>query len=345
MNTTNKTRKLLISVLLLFCTIAIFAQSQSVWSYTKQYTIVQNSDTIDFLRISNLSDNEPKPTILFCLGSLPIPLISLTGKETYFSCINWDYQTNLDKYNLIVISMPHTPIEIDTKELNDQGAYTPNLDSSAYHNDDYLANYVRRGNAVLDFLRKQTWVDTTRIIIFGHSQGSYIASHLAEQNPDIYAVGYFSGDVLGRYSSIILQERNEAKRGKISQEEAQANIEKRYEWWREVCRNPVDFPAKEGNSKRTWKSFTISDVDLLTNLKMPVYIVYGTEDDGPQMCDILPIFFELKGKTNYKMRPFVGCGHNFEEITPDGKHHFDKMHWKEAMSEVISWCASSNVQR
>jgi hypothetical protein len=69
------------------------------------------------------------------------------------------------------------------------------------------------------------------------------------------------------------------------------------------------------------------------------YIAYGTKDDGPQQCDLLPIYFELAGKTNYKIRPFVGRGHNFEEITVEGKHNFDNMRWKEAVDEFMLWCS------
>jgi len=61
---------------------------------------------------------------------------------------------------------------------------------------------------------------------------------------------------------------------------------------------------------------------------------------GPQICDILPIFFELTGKTDYKMRPFVGYGHNFEEIEPDGSSNWDKMYWNDAVNEFILWVES-----
>ncbi len=167
----------------------------------------------------------------------------------------------------------------------------------------------------------------------GHSQGTHIAANLAEQNPDIYALGYFSGNVSGRYSQFILQDRNAAKTGKVSREEAQANIEKRYEWWQLLCRGKMT-DEQSGDPVHTWKSFSVSDVNRLVALKNPVYIAYGTEDDGPQLCNILPVYFELAGKTNYKMRPFVGCGHNFEEIMPDGSHNWDKMYWNEAVTNL-----------
>ncbi|MDR0872875.1 MAG: alpha/beta hydrolase family protein [Prevotellaceae bacterium] len=307
----------------------------------KTFQITNSGDSIQFIKI-DADTSLTKPTILFCQGSLPIPLII---DQKFTSMSNFDYQSISKKYHIIVISMPHTPIAADENHLNNQYCYVP--DTLKPHNYDiqywesnYLERYVKRGNTVLDFLRKQRWVDKNKIILFGHSQGTYIAVRLAEQNPDIYAIGYASGNILGRYSGFILQERNAARKGIISKEEAQENIEKKYEWWKIVCRDTTDFSIEMGDSKKTWKSFSAPILKQLTDLKMPVFVSYGTEDDGAQMCDILPIYFELVGKTNYKMRPFVGCGHNFEEITPDGKHNWDKMYWKEAMNEFIDWCES-----
>ena len=46
------------------------------------------------------------------------------------------------------------------------------------------------------------------------------------------------------------------------------------------------------------------------------------------------------GKTNYKVLPMVGCGHNFEEISSEGVSNFDKMHWDDVMNGFIEWWES-----
>ena len=51
----------------------------------------------------------------------------------------------------------------------------------------------------------QKWVDKKKIYIIGHSQGAQVAIEMAKENKIIAAVGYSSGNVLGRFSQYILQ--------------------------------------------------------------------------------------------------------------------------------------------
>lgn len=335
-------KKIFISFCFLLLSVCLNAQLPI--ENVKLFTLTTASDTIQFIKIDE-DTTQTKPSLLFCQGSLPMPLIGEFEKGNFsiMATSNFDYKTLSAKYHIIIISMPNTPIVANKNQLNHQYGYVPDT-SKPYHYDteywknNYLEKYVERANAVLDFLRKQTWVNKNKIIVFGHSQGSHIALHVAKQNQDIYALGYFSGNVLGRFASTVLEARNDAKSGKISENEAQANIDEKYDWWKTICRDTTEFSIENSDSKRTWKSFSQTSIELLISIKTPVFIAYGTKDDGPQICDIMPIYFELAGKKNYKMRPFVGCGHNFEEITPNGNHNWDKMYWDEAVKEFILWC-------
>ena len=134
----------------------------------------------------------------------------------------------------------------------------------------------------------------------------------------------------------ILKQRNAARDGRIDDSTAQKNIEEKYEWWQNVCRDTTEF--ENGNTKRTWRSFSRPFIDDIVNLEMPVYIAFGIEDDGACMCDLLPLFFELKGKHNYKIHAFTNCGHNFEPILPDGKPDYANMHWQDVMDKFTEWC-------
>ena len=311
----------------------------------RKFSITYESDTIQFIKI-DADTLYSKPTILYCQGSLPLPLIEINKRGEFIVAVNnFDYRMVAEKYNIIIISMPHTPIVADSSQVNPHFAYVPDI-SKPYHydmrylEDNYLEKYVERGNAVIQFLRERTWVDKNRIILLGHSQGSHVAANLAAQNPDINALGYFSGNVLGRFSERIFQERDAAKTGRITEEAAQSNIEILYQWWQKLCRGIST--DTQTDPAHTWKSFSKSGIECLTSLQMPVYITYGTKDSGAQLCDILPIYFELAGKTNYKLRPFIGCGHNFEEISLDGRSNWDKMYWDKAVKEFISWCENIN---
>lgn len=298
-------------------------------------------DTIEILELGDTTFT-PRPTILFCQGSLPYPLVVIeNGTEFIPSISNFDYKGILQRYNIVIIAMPHTPAVANVSLLNDKYQYVPDTSKprdfdALYLEDNYLDNYVKRGSIVIDYLRDQSWVDKSRIIVVGHSQGAPIAAALAERNSDISACGYLSGNVLGRYAQYILRQRKDASVQLISNEQAQTNINNSIDFWVSICRNPNQ--VIESDPAKTWQSFGYPDIQRLVNLKMPVYLAYGTEDIGAQMCDLMPIYFELKGKTEYKIRPFLGCGHNFEEYTDDGHPDYNKMHWIEVMNEFIVWC-------
>ncbi|GHU72521.1 hypothetical protein FACS189413_15720 [Bacteroidia bacterium] len=302
------------------------------------FSIVSASDTISFFKV-NSDTITPKPTVLFCQGSLPIPLF-IEDSETVFipSLGNFDYPALSNQYNFVVISMPHTPIYSNNTHLNNSFAYVPdtifptNYDS-LYLKDNYLEKYVERGNKVIQFLKTQKWVDPNKIILMGHSQGANVGLKIASQNPDIFALGYFSGSVGGRFAKYIREERKKAKLDLQTKEETQSNINQLYTEWKKICRDSMDY----GDPSHTWKSFSISFLQEMIHLKMPVYVTYGTEDSGTEDCDYLPIYFELSKKTNYAIRAFVGLGHNFEEVLPDGKSNYDNMYWDQAVKEFFNW--------
>lgn len=316
------------------------SQAQVLMDDVRSWAITSANDTIQFIKI-DADTTQRKPVLLFCQGSLPYPLIITTpDKAIILPVSSVDYSAIARHFHIIMIAMPHTPV-VAPKETLSRDMYVPDISrpdklDERYMEDNHRETYLTRGNAVLNYLRRQAWVDRDKIILLGHSQGASVAAGLASENPDIHALGYFSGGVLGRYAQLIMEKRNASTTGQLSKQEAQAHIEGLHAYWQDICRGTnVD---TIGDRNHTWRSFSVPMVEKLTTLKMPVFVAYGTEDIGARPCELLPIYFELAGKTNYKLRAFVGCGHNFEEILPDGKHDFKNMHWDEAVNEFIRWC-------
>lgn len=332
--------------LVLFCTfitigLCLSQKIDKLDSYL--FSIPDGKYSIQFIKTDTDLD-KAKPTILFCQGSLPIPLVIEDNNDVFLPAFNFDYKKLSEKYNIILISSPHTPIKANVKNLNPRYAYVPDVNKpfeydEKYLEDNYLDKYVERADKVIAFLLKQPWVQKDKIYVMGHSQGANVAAKIASTNSDITALGYFSGNPDGRITGIIRSERQAAIHGKISAEEAQKNIDRWYFWFKSFAKNeiPGDY---QGDSPHTWASFSTPMRDKLVNLAIPVYITYGTMDMGAEGCDVLPIYFELEGKTNYKMKPFVGYGHNFEQISPDGKSNFENMKWKEAMDNFTLWLES-----
>jgi hypothetical protein len=63
----------------------------------------------------------------------------------------------------------------------------------------------------------------------------------------------------------------------------------------------------------------------------------GTRDYHSLACELLPIYFGLANKTNYKMYPVPGRGHNFELIDDDGKRIWNDSKWSEIIDEFVKF--------
>ena len=300
------------------------------------FTIVGQSDTIEFIKIDQQL-NTRKPTIIFFQGSLPIPLIIKSSSEAAFiPSLNFNYEEVCKKFNLIVIGMPHIPTMVSEDSLSNHFAYItdksdPHSFPKAYLEDDYLENYVERGNSVINFLMLQDWVAADSIYIVGHSQGARIATKIAVQSKNIAALGFLAGDPLGRVTQPIRAIRLKQRKGELTPIEAQNKIDDIYKKW-----EAINAPSEE-IKQSSIVSFSEPLVNDLTQTKLPVYIAYGTEDLNAEYCDLLPIYFIRNQKHNYRLVAYPGLEHNFMELDSLGNPNPEKFHWNDVFMGFIDW--------
>ncbi len=305
------------------------------------YRLQSPADTIIFIK-ADTNTTCKKPTLLFCQGSLPVPLvIYYRNYGPQFSFFNFDYRKLSDKYNLIAISMPHTPPILADSRLNPDGTYSPDstlpsVFDPAYTNDNYLEKYVQRANQVISYVLSQPWADPEALYIIGHSQGASVGVQIAQTNNKVKALAYLSGDPDGRFTQKVKNIRKLVYQKKMTSQEAQEQLNGLYDWWKKICVNE-QLEGNSGDTPLTWQSFSWSLRNVLVNLKIPVFMAYGTEDIAGSSCELMPVYFELNRKTDYKIYPVVGCGHNFEEFTPDGKPDYKNMHWQEVIEHFIKY--------
>ncbi|MBP1638817.1 MAG: hypothetical protein H6Q17_400 [Bacteroidetes bacterium] len=336
-------KKIVLLVCLSFITLSSYSQVIKGVNARLFKIISAKGDTIHFLKTDS-AVNVKKPVILFCQGSLPYPLIiGFESKNFVTNISNFNYNTLSKKYHIVMISMPHTPPVASSKHLNRAYSFVRDTTDehsydSLYLRDNYLDKYVERANVVIGFLKKQKWVDSHNISVFGHSQGSYIAVKLGLLHPELRAVGYSGGNPDGRFALHIRKLRRAAIAGEITEQESQKRINIMYDTWKAMIKGSLINDFKYGDPAHTWVSFTLSGREDLIALKPPVFIAYGTKDlESAESSELMPIYFEKAGKTNYKMNPVVGCGHNFEEYKADGSPDYDKMHWDDVMNNFVSW--------
>lgn len=319
-----------------------YAQYQSIDEVVTHYSLTTKKDTVDFIILTpDVSDK--KPIFLWCQGSQPIPLFVDAGENGYYllggGATNFITSELIQKYHVVVISMPKTPLIAKRNQLNSNYAFIPDTAAPhTYSSDflaaDYLDNYVMRANMVLDFLHRQKWVDDKKVIVAGHSQGAKVATKVASFNPSVTQLGLFSPNPMGRIDQYIRSARLDAQLGKISWAEADSIMNSTYDYYAKtnlrdsVINNPT---------LKTWKSFNETFYDDWLELDIPIYIAYGTADRSADLCDIVPILFLDANKSNLTLKRYLNLEHNFFEVKEDGQTNYEKEHWNEVIAEFNSW--------
>ncbi|BDD03719.1 hypothetical protein AUTU_12020 [Aureibacter tunicatorum] len=110
---------------------------------------------------------------MFCQGSLPNPLIERRKDQSLHlfggGIVNFDFLKWHEKYHIVFITKPITPVVVVHNEIDSRYCYVKDTANAMqfwreYGNHDFIENYVDRGTRVLDYLKKQEWVDASRIV-------------------------------------------------------------------------------------------------------------------------------------------------------------------------------------
>ncbi len=282
-----------------------------------------------------------KPLFIFCQGSLPNPLIIKTSQGEA-SVFPFNYVDYIDDYHLVIISKPGIPIAPNAETLDERYCYrdsTTNIFPSTFIQNNYADYYVKSTNVVIDHLCHQNYVDTSLIIIAGHSQGAKIATKVATTNDKITHLIYLSGNPLGRFDELIRKERRAVTQGKITAKEAQKNINQLYKHWETINQDPTATDKYWGDSNYAWSSFSKPVIDDLLALDIPIWMGYGTADYGSEFCDLIPLYFIQARKFNLYHHPYVNLEHNFfpvDEKTGIPQYEKDPQ-WDQIASDFFLW--------
>lgn len=305
------------------------------------FEILDKNEKIEFI-VFDTELTEKKPVLLWCQGSLPYPIYVNSKEEGIWliggGITNFDISNIVKNYHLVIISMPKTPLVADEKEINESYWYfgnsnDKNIPTTEFQKADYLENYVNRGLKVLKFLKKQNWVDNSKLIVVGHSQGSKVATKIAIENKNVSKLGLFSANPFGRIDQNIRSYRKDAEQKLISWKEADKKIEEEYQTFKDANNPKI---LKEKPELLAWKSFSIPLIDDWINFNKPIYLAYGTNDIASDLNDIIPLYFIREHKDNLTLKRYLNLEHNFFEVE-EGKANHEKPHWENVMNEFINW--------
>ncbi|MBV7267570.1 dienelactone hydrolase family protein [Winogradskyella luteola] len=276
--------------------------------------------------------NKKKPLIIYLQGSTNYPLYYVKPNGRYSSGITLNAGSMSNDYHVVLISKPNTPF-VDSLEIAPSGRiqYPWREGYSEKYSLDWRANSADK---VINDALKKLKVDTSTIIVWGHSEGSQVAPAVALKNKNVTHVISMMGNSLNHLYDFILNERVSALKDEKSNEEAQRNIDSLYVEFEKIYKDPKS-KTKEwfGESYYKWSSFTLnSPIDNMLKLDIPILYVAGGEDHHSILnMDYAKLEFLRKGKNNLTYKVYPNCDHFFIETKTDES---GKKEWIDHLNEV-----------
>lgn len=237
---TMKARPLLAIILLL--SFHSKAQYREVDNLCRIFHLADGKDTTSFVVFGNRDDLKlKKPLFLFRQGSQPMPIIHQYQDGYYMPVSPFRFADYKDKFHFVMISKPGVRLVADSLFLNQYQKAMRNGDDSGifitkkYTENNYREKYVQQCDQVINYLVKQSWVDTSKVVFCGGSEGFTVGADLiANKNKHITHAILFSGNTERRFENIIYNLRQESKRGIRSEAEIQKEIADMYKVWEDI---------------------------------------------------------------------------------------------------------------
>jgi len=297
---------------------------------------IYKGDTVDILIKSKKGEElKRKPLLLFCQGSLPIPLIikyDENGKQGIYHVFVFNPDSLSNEYHLAIIAKPYIPLVVDQKSLNSDMTFTDSTKAfpKKYIERNLLDYYVGRDIAVIKFLQKQNWVSKNKLVVAGHSEGSTVAAKLASKFSKVTELIYASGNPLGRILTIIEQ-------GRVGETDSTEYAENVIKHWKGIVDSSTYMNTKIGDTYKATYSFSIPPMQYLEKLKIPVLICYGTKDVGTPFNDYFRVEMIRQKKKNFTFKAYIGLDHNFFPLKPNGETNYDIFNWDKVAGDWRSW--------
>lgn len=308
----------------------------------RHFQTIYKGDTVDILIKSKKGDElKRKPLLLFCQGSLPVPLIikyDENGKQGIYHVFVFNPDSLSNEYHLAIIGKPYIPLIVDKKSLNSDMTFTDSTGAfpKKYIERNLLDYYVHRDIAVIKFLQKQSWVSKNKLVVAGHSEGSTIAAKLALEFPKVTKLIYASGNPLGRIMTIIEHDRTD-------ESDSAQYAENEIKHWKQIVDNSSDMDTKTGDTYKATYEFSIPPMQYLQKLKIPVLICYGTKDVGSPFNDYFRVEMIRQKKKNFTFKAYIGLDHNFFPLKPNGDINFDIFNWDKVADDWRSWLRNKSI--
>ena len=302
------------------------AQTTRLENLCQVFHLPDGKDTTTFIIFGTKEDLKiKKPLFLFRQGSQPMPIIQFEGGKYYVGG-PFKFREYKHKYHFVLISKPGVRLIADSlflkdyqKAMSQPVAPTETFVSKKYLANNYRERYVSQCDKVINYLIKQPWIDSRKVVFCGGSEGFTVGADLiGNYNKSVTHTILFSGKQGRRFEVLIQQMRERVTKREMTPEEGQKEIEQLYLVWQDIHTYPEATDKTYGDTYRAWYSFSQPTLPNLLKINTPLYIAYGTADvEMALSLDTLPLEFIAAGKRNLTLKPYYDHDHQFFKLKRD----------------------------
>lgn len=295
--------------------------------------------TVNYYISSNAIDQK-KPVLLYLDGSGAYPLFQYTSRGIGSSVLI-DFRTLSETYHVVLISKPGVPF-IDSVRQDASTGYPIYPAPEEYTSRLSLDWRAGAAHHVLNALIQDYKVDMRKVAVVGISEGFQVGAKLATLNTHVTHLVLIVGNGLTQCFDFIIQNRLDAQSGKITDAEAQANIDSLNAVFNDIYAHPYATDKQwYGHTYLRWSSFCGNNpTENLMSLDIPIYLVAASNDRNTSVLGTDYLYLESirlrKTNITYRVYPY---DHGLNEFVRDaeGKIVSVTSHMQEILREGIAW--------
>lgn len=283
-------------------------------------------DRVDLIIVSKSGEEKiAKPLFFFCQGSLPRPVV-IYNEKGLFGVLPFNESSFLEKYHIVIVGKPGIPIIANATILGKDFMYlkgsNKEMPPKAYTDRNYLDYYVFRNNFILKQLFKERWVDKSKLILAGHSEGSAIAAKMAFLNPKVTQLIYSGGNPFGRIATILATDKNKLES---------------LDYWEKVVENAAIINYDGGDTYKATYSFSLPQREHLLKLTIPILVTYGEKDAAADCINLFRIEAIRERRKNIRFIHYSGLEHNFFPLDENLEINYAIENWDKVAQDWLVW--------
>ncbi|MFO0974432.1 MAG: alpha/beta fold hydrolase [Phycisphaerae bacterium] len=212
--------------------------------------------------------------------------------------------------------------------------------------DDYLRHATLDGRVadvrvLIDALANQPAVDSSKIVLVGHSEGAVVAAAVAAVEPRVTHVAFLSGGGPTQFFDLLVLQRRRLLEAGKSLEEIETEVSQLERQFGEILAEPQSIEKFfAGHTYRRWASFgQHPPIDALLKSKCRLFLAHGTEDESVpiEAFDLLTVELLRAGRKDVTVHRYAGYDHGLT------KRGGKPRRWiGDVFRDVVSWVGEAS---